>query len=233
VDIVIAGGHGTVARHLGRLLAERGDRVRGLIRKPEQRGDLEQLGVDPVLLDLEEASVDGYRDAIAGADAAVFAAGAGPGSGAARKETVDHGAAVKLAEAARAAGVGRYVMVSAMGTDDPPDGDDVFAVYLRAKARADRELMASDLDWTVVRPGRLTDDEGTGRVELARHVDRGEVPREDVAAVLVAVLDDDRTSGHVFELVGGDTPVHDAIGGLVTGTNGARGTRRTRRRRGA
>lgn len=215
MDVAIAGGHGTVARHLGRMLATRGDRVRGLIRDPRQRPDLVELGVEPVLLDLEAADVDAYARAIAGADAVVFAAGAGPGSGPERKETVDYGAAVKLLAAARRAGTDRYVMVSAMGTDDPPGGDDVFSVYLRAKARADQQLTVSDRAWTVVRPGRLTDDPGTGKVTLARHVPRGEVPREDVAAVLLAVLDDDRTVGHVLEVVGGDTPVRDGLDRLV------------------
>ena len=215
MDVAIAGAHGKVARHLGRRLAERGDRVRGIVRDPAHEGDLRAIGVEPVLLDLEEADAGDLAAVIDGADAVVFAAGAGPGSGAARKETVDHGAAVKLIEAARRAGVDRYVMVSAMGTDDPPGGDDVFEVYLRAKARADAELMASGLAWTVVRPGRLTDDAATGTVTLARHVDRGEVPRRDVAAVLSAVLDDPRTVGHVLEVVSGTVPVAEALDELV------------------
>ena len=215
MDVAVAGAHGKVARHLGRRLAERGDRVRGVVRDRAHEGDLRAIGVEPVLLDLEEADADDLAGVIAGADAVVFAAGAGPGSGAARKETVDHGAAVKLIEAAQRAGVDRYVMVSAMGTDDPPGGDDVFEVYLRAKARADEELMASGLDWTVVRPGRLTDDVETGTVTLARHLDRGEVSRRDVAAVLRAVLDDPRTVGHVFEIVAGTVPIGDALDRLV------------------
>ncbi len=213
--IVIAGGYGQVARHLGRILRDRGDDVVGLIRDPDQSGDLDAAGVEPLVVDLEEVRPVDLVDVVRGADAVVFAAGAGPGSGAARKETVDYGAAVKLREAARGAGVDRYVMVSAMGTDDPPEGDDVFSVYLRAKARADRELMATDLAWTVVRPGRLTDEPGIGRVRLARHVERGEVPREDVAAVLAAVLYDDRTVRRVFEVVGGDTPVDRALDAVV------------------
>jgi uncharacterized protein YbjT (DUF2867 family) len=123
---------------------------------------------------------------------------------------------VKLRDAAEQAGVGRYIMISAMGTDDPPDGDEVFAVYLRAKARADRDVMASDLAWTIVRPGSLTDDAGTGTVTLARHVDRGRIPRADVAAVVVAALDDDATAGHIVEVVGGDTPIATALA-AVTG----------------
>jgi uncharacterized protein YbjT (DUF2867 family) len=216
VDVAIAGGHGQIALHLGRMLSERGDTVRGLIRSPDQQDDLAEVGARGVVLDLERASVVEVTDAIDGADAVVFAAGAGPGSGAARKETVDHEAAVKLRDAAEQAGVARYIMISAMGTDDPPDGDGVFDVYLRAKARADRDVMASDLAWTIVRPGSLTDDAGTGTVTLARHVDRGRVPRADVAAVVVAALDDPATAGHIVEVVGGDTPIAEAFA-AVTG----------------
>lgn len=215
MDVVIAGAHGKVARHLTRHLAARGDVVVGLIRDPAQAADIAEDGGRPVVLDLEQASAAEVSDAIAQADAVVFAAGAGAGSGAARKETVDYGAAVLLIDAAERGGVPRYVMVSAMGTDDPPTDDEVFSVYLRAKARADAALMASDLAWTIVRPGRLTDEEPTGRVHVARHVDRGAIPRADVADVLAAVLAWPDTAGHVFEVVGGDTPVEVAIEALV------------------
>jgi uncharacterized protein YbjT (DUF2867 family) len=215
MDIAIAGGHGQIARLLTRRLAARGDRVRAIIRNPDHRDDVAADGAEAVVLDMEAAAADALADVITGCEAVVFAAGAGAGSGAARKDTVDYGAAAKLISAAQQAGVRRYVMVSAMGTDDPPSGDDVFSVYLRAKARADDELMASDLDWTVVRPGRLTDDPAAGAVTLARHVQRGAVSRDDVAAVLAAVLGEPRTAGKVFELVGGDTPIEQAIAHLA------------------
>lgn len=215
MDVAIAGAHGRVARHLGCRLAGRGDRVRGIIRDRAQEGDLRAISVEPVLLDLEAATPSQLARVIDGADAVVFSAGAGPGSGAERKETVDYGAAVKLIDAARQAGVDRYVMVSAMGTDDPPQGNDVFAVYLRAKARADRALMDSDLDWTIVRPGRLADGPAEGEVTIARHVGEGEVRRRDVAAVLLAVLDEPATIGHVLEVVGGATPVRAAVSEAV------------------
>lgn len=216
MDVVaIAGGHGQIALQLTLLLAAEGTEVRSLIRNPAHADDVGEAGGTPQLLDLEGTGGDAMTSALRDCDALVFAAGAGPGSGAARKETVDYGAAVALTDACRAAGVTRYVMVSAMGTDDPPGGDDVFAVYLRAKARADAALMDSDLSWTVVRPGRLTDDPATGRVSLARHVDRGEIPRADVATVLAAVLHRPDTIGKVFEVVGGEVPIPEALDALA------------------
>lgn len=216
--VTIAGGHGQVALLLSERLAARGDEVVGLIRDLSQSADLRDHGATPAVLDLEEATVEELATVITGSNAVVFAAGAGPGSGAARKETVDYGAAAKLVAAAERAGVDRFVMVSAMGTDEPPVDDDVFSVYLRAKARADRRLADSDLDWTIVRPGRLTDDPPTGNVELGRHVPRGEVPRADVAAVLAASLDDDQTVGRVFEVVSGVAPLGDAFSTLDDAT---------------
>lgn len=217
MDVAIAGGHGKIALHLSRMLSQRGDQVRGLIRNEDQSDDLREVGSTPVVFDLETADAAALAGVISDADAVVFAAGAGPGSGAERKETVDHQGAVKLLAAAQTAGAQRYVVVSSMGADDPPLGDEVFAVYLQAKARADQAVMDSDRAWTVVRPGGLTDDPGTGLVALARHVERGKVPREDVAAVIVAVLDDDRTIGRVFEVVGGDTEIVKALSDLASG----------------
>ncbi|MYT31190.1 MULTISPECIES: NAD(P)H-binding protein [unclassified Streptomyces] len=212
--IVIAGGHGQIALRLERLLHARGDEVAGIVRRPEQAGDLLAAGAEPVVCDLESASVADVARHVEGADAAVFAAGAGPGSGAARKDTVDRGAATLFADAAEAAGVRRFVVVSAMGADrEPSEGTDpVFAAYLRAKGAADADVRArAGLDWTILRPGRLTDDPGTGQVTLADATGRGAVPRDDVAAVLAALLDEPGTIGRTLELIGGDVPVADAV----------------------
>jgi uncharacterized protein YbjT (DUF2867 family) len=209
MNIVIAGGHGQIARQLGRLLADRGDRVRGLIRNPDQAGDLEAIGVEPVVFDLERD--DGLATAIEGADVAVFAAGAGPGSGAARKETMDRDGAIKLIEACKADGVGRYLIVSSMGAKPGVTGDEVFEVYLRAKFEADEAVRASGLDYTVVRPGALTDDPGTGRIAVAPDLARGSVARADVAATFAAMLEAPNTIGKTLDLVGGDTPIADAV----------------------
>jgi len=208
--VAIAGGHGKIALILGRLLAERGDAVRGLIRNPDQEDDLRAAGIEPVVCDLEG---DGdVAAAIRGADAVVFAAGAGPGSGDARKSTMDRGGAVKLIDAARAEGISRYLIVSSMGADKAPaEGAEGFGAYLRAKFEADEALRASGLDFTVVRPGGLTEDEGTGRVRIAASTGRGQIPRADVAAVLLACLDDAGTIGKSFDVISGETPIAEAV----------------------
>jgi nucleoside-diphosphate-sugar epimerase len=213
--VAIAGGHGKIALLLGRLLAERGDTVRGLIRNPAQEDALRAIGIQPVICDLEG---DGdVAAAVRGADAVVFAAGAGPGSSEARKTTMDLEGAVKLIDAAEAEGVSRYLMVSAMGAADPPAegsdaaGNEVFGAYLRAKAGADEALRASGLDYTIVRPGGLTDDPGTGLVSVAERLDRGQIPRADVAAVFLACLDEPATIGKSFDLISGNTPIAEAL----------------------
>lgn len=211
MDIVIAGAHGQIARRLARRLTARDDRVRGLIRNPDHREDLEADGSEPVLCDLEEATVADVAEAIAGADAAIFAAGAGPGSGPERKRTVDRDGAIKLVEAAEQASVRRFLIVSSVGAEDPPEGDEGFAVYLQAKAAADAAVQESGLEWTIVRPGGLTDDPGTGRLRVDTDPHRGEVPREDVAAALEALLHDAPAPGRVVYVNGGDTPAAEAL----------------------
>jgi uncharacterized protein YbjT (DUF2867 family) len=215
MDIVIAGAHGKIARRLARLLVARGDSVRGLIRNRDHAEDLRDDGSEPVLLDLEAAEPEQVAEAVAGADAVIFAAGAGPGSGPERKLTVDRDGAIKLLEGARAADVPRYVMISSVGAEDPPDDDDVFSVYLHAKADADRALTASDRDWTVVRPGFLSDDTGTGRVRIQTDPIRDRVPRDDVAAVLAAVLAEPRSARLTIYVVGGEDPIEQALDAVL------------------
>jgi uncharacterized protein YbjT (DUF2867 family) len=215
MDVVIAGAHGKIARRLARLLVARGDSVRGLIRNPDHAEDLRDDGSEPVLLDLEAAEPEQVAEAVAGAGAVVFAAGAGPGSGPERKLTVDRDGAIKLLEGARAADVPRYVMISSVGAEDPPDDDDVFSVYLHAKADADRALTASDRDWTVVRPGFLSDDPGTGRVRIQTDPIRDRVPRDDVAAVLAAVLAQPRSARLTIYVVGGEDPIEQALDAVL------------------
>jgi uncharacterized protein YbjT (DUF2867 family) len=212
VNVTIVGGHGQVAMRLAKLLAERGDSPRGIIRQTEQADDLEAIGAEPIVLDIENREIS---DAVAGADAVVFAAGAGPGSGPARKRTVDYGGAVALVEAAQQHDIRRYVMVSAMGANRPERWSDRIRPYYEAKAEADKYLAESGLDYTIVRPGGLTDEPGTGRVEIAERLERrGSVSRDDVAAVIAEVLRADNTIGKGFDLLGGDRPIREAVASL-------------------
>jgi uncharacterized protein YbjT (DUF2867 family) len=212
MNVVIVGGHGRIAMRLSKLLADRGDSPRGIIRKTEQAPDLEAIGAEPIVLDIENLEID---DAVAGADAVVFAAGAGPGSGPARKRTVDHAGAVKLADAAKGHGIRRYLMVSAIGANHPDRWSGQMKPYYEAKAEADKYVEESGLDYTIVRPGRLTDDPGTGKVDLGDGPGGvGSVTRDDVALVLAELLTADNAIGKDFDLLNGETPVAEAIAAL-------------------
>jgi uncharacterized protein YbjT (DUF2867 family) len=216
VRVAIAGAHGQIAMQLIPLLLAGNAEVIGLIRNPDQADEIRAAGAEPVLCDLETADVESIAEAVAGADTVVFAAGAGAGSGAERKLTMDRDGAIKLlhATAATAATAPRYVMVSAVGAESAPAGDDVFSVYLRAKADADAAVMATDRAWTIVRPGGLTDEPGTGRVRIDSAPFRGRIPRADVAAVLARVVLDGLASRRVFYLNGGPEPIDRALAAL-------------------
>ncbi|WP_111768538.1 NAD(P)H-binding protein [Nakamurella deserti] len=226
--IVIAGGHGRIALLLARRLRDRGHEPVGLIRNADHAADLAAAGAQPVVLDLESSGVDAVAAVLAGADAAVFAAGGGPDSGAARKLAVDRDGAVLLADAAVAAGVRRLLVVSSMGADDfgpaegldadvaaglrdDPDGLDVFTVYQRAKGAADAAVRDRDLDWTIVRPGGLVDDAPTGSVTVAASTGRGTIPRSDVAEVIAVALDQGLAIRRQFEVVSGPEPIPVAL----------------------
>jgi uncharacterized protein YbjT (DUF2867 family) len=198
------------------VLVDRGDDVIGLIRNPRHAEDVRAAGAAPETCDLEHATVDQVAAAVGGSDAVVFAAGAGPGSGAARKLTMDRDGAIKLLDAT-AVDSSHYVMLSSIGAENPPDGDDVFSVYLRAKAEADAAVMASGRDWTIVRPGRLTDDSGTGRVRIDSAPFRGEIPRDDLAALLADVLHHPRARRHVLYVNAGPEPIDKALEAALTG----------------
>jgi uncharacterized protein YbjT (DUF2867 family) len=213
MEVVVVGGHGKVALRLLRLLAREGHRGRGVIRKAEQVSDLEEAGAEPVLCDLERG--DDLRPHLGAADAIVFAAGAGPGSGAERKRMVDYGAAVKSIEAARDLRVARFVIVSSIGTHAVEGASEAMRPYLEAKRDADDALKKSGLDWTIVKPGHLTDEPGNSRIEVSRTFGRrAEVPRDDVALVLLECLQAPNTIGVEFELFAGDVPVREAVRSL-------------------
>jgi uncharacterized protein YbjT (DUF2867 family) len=217
VIVAIAGAHGKIALRLTRLLSADGDSVIGLIRNTDQATDVSDRGGSPVLCDLESASEGQIAAAINGADAAVFAAGAGGRGGAARTLTVDRDGAIKLLRAASNAGVPRYLIISAGGAEDPPDGDDDLSIYLRAKADADAAVQSTDLEWTILRPGALTDDPGTGRVRVDPMPGRGTVSRDDVAAALARLLHDERAAHRVLYVNGGDQPLDQALEAVLSG----------------
>src|SRR5215207_766572 len=213
MKVLVAGAHGKTARRLVRMLAQDGHEVQGLVRKEEQLPDVETDGAEPVLVDLEKGEVEGaVGRAVEGCDAVIFAAGAGPGSGAARKETMDYGGAVKLVEAAERHGVRRYLMLSSMGAGDPGSGSEAMQPYLFAKSRADERVQESDLDYTIIRPGSLTEEEGAGMIEAAEVLGRrGEIPREDVARTYAEALEKPNTYSKTFEIIGGETPIREAL----------------------
>jgi uncharacterized protein YbjT (DUF2867 family) len=210
--VAIAGGHGKIALQMERLLSEAGHEAVGIIRNPDQAADLLVVGGIPLVIDLEHTDVETVATDLVGVDAVVFAAGAGPGSGAERKWTVDRDAAILMADAAEHAGVRRYVMISARRADDyDPDSDEVFSIYLRAKSEADANLRTRDLDWTIVRPGGLTDDPPTGKVTIADDTGDGTIPRADVAAVVVEALVERLAIRRQFEVISGDQPIAEAL----------------------
>jgi uncharacterized protein YbjT (DUF2867 family) len=208
MKVLVAGANGQIGQYLVRMLAEEGHEVRAMIRDEDQAQGLRELGGEPVVADLEGE----VAHTVEGCDAVIFSAGGGPGSGAEKKETIDRGGAVKLVDAAREHGARRYVMVSAIGAADPEAGSEAMQPYLFAKAQADQALQESGLDYTIVRPGSLTDETGTGTVEAAPSLGRrGEIPREDVARTLVVTLEKENTFGKTFEVLSGDTPIEEAL----------------------
>ena len=208
MKIAVVGAHGKIAMLLHPILIENGHSVRGIIRKENQKDDLKEVGVEPVVADIEE--LDDISEPVGDADAVLFAAGAGPGSGAERKWTVDRDGAIKLIDACIKNGIDRYVIISAMGLDQPR-GNEVFRTYQIAKAEADETLRNSRLKYTIVKPGRLTDESGTGMVSIGKDLERGEIPRKDVAAVLASVFETPETVGQEFDLVSGNTPISKAL----------------------
>ncbi|MEU6135365.1 SDR family oxidoreductase [Nocardioides sp. NPDC047086] len=215
--IAIVGGHGKVALHLHPLLAAAGHTPVALVRSESYRAELEALRAEVGLLDIENQDADGFAAAFSGCDAVVFAAGGGPDGNKERKRTVDLEGSTKSIAGAKAAGIRRFVQISAIGVDDPVSADagEVWKAYVEAKRDADIALRDSDLEWTILRPGGLTDEPGTGRVKLAPKLERGTIPRADVAAVIAAVIDDDATVGKQWEVVSGDASIDEAIAAVL------------------
>lgn len=214
--VVIVGGHGKVALRLAEALTGQGHTVRSTIRNEAHGADVEDAGAEPYLLDIEGSDAEDFAEVFGSAHAVVFSAGGGGDGNVERKRTVDLEGSLKSIEAAKLTGITRFVQVSAMGVDEPvaDDAAPAWRAYVEAKRDADVALRASGLDWTIVRPGRLTDGPATDSVRMAPRLPPGEISRADVAAVIVAVLEDDSTVGHQFELTEGDQTVSDAIASL-------------------
>lgn len=212
MHVFIAGANGQIGQLLLREMADSDHEARALIRHPEQGPDLQQLGAtETVLGDLEHDC----SEAMKGCDAVIFAAGSGPHTGPDKTIDVDQNGAVQLIDTARAMGIKRFIMVSSMGAGAPESGPEKLRPYLRAKHSADEHLKRSGLTYTIVRPGRLTNDEGTGKVAVSEKLDGGgKIPRADVASVLLAVLDSDTTANRVFEVASGATPVGESLAQL-------------------
>ncbi len=211
MHVLIVGGHGQIALFLTDLLHERGDQVRSLIRNIDHAQDVKGAGGAPVVVDLEATTEEELDLVLTDIDAIVFAAGAGPGSSAERKDTVDHQGSTLLVEAAKRTGTKRYVIVSSTGADPDHEGDDLFDAYLRAKGRADRDVAASGLDFTIIRPVRLTSVHGSRNVSLGDEVEQNEIQREDVAGIISEVLRSDNTIGKTFLASSGSTPIDKAV----------------------
>ncbi|MEH6708997.1 MAG: SDR family oxidoreductase [Alloalcanivorax venustensis] len=209
MKILIAGANGKIGRHLVRGLAKSDHICRAMVRDPAQEWELRQLGADEVVV----ADLEGdCRAALITCDAVVFTAGSGPHTGPEKTVDVDQNGAINLIDQAQDMGVERFVIVSSMRADEPDSGPEKMRHYFIAKQNADNHLRASELAYTIVRPGKLTEDDGTGKVRLAeRFEDFGEIPRQDVAAVLQAVLENPATAGREFDLLSGDQPVADAV----------------------
>jgi uncharacterized protein YbjT (DUF2867 family) len=214
MDVVVAGGHGKIALLLEAYLTDAGHHVRALIRNPAHAGDVEASGAIAVVADLEALSSEQLATTIGTADAIVYAAGAGAGSGPERKWSMDYGGAVKLIEVSRRNAIDRYVMVSAVGADPDAPDDGGFGTYLRAKGKADADLAASGLSHTIVRPVGLTDDPGTGLISTDDERGSRQIPRADVAAALIGVLGRPETAGVTFVVRSGTTEIAAAISAL-------------------
>ncbi|WP_405058677.1 SDR family oxidoreductase [Kribbella sp. NBC_01505] len=214
--VVIAGGHGQIALRLTKLLSDDGHEVVGLVRNPDHETDVAAAGGQVAVLDLEQADADAVAEVLAQADVAIFAAGAGAGSGNDRKDTVDRGAAALFADASVQAGVRRHIQVSSMGADraETLTDDESFTIYLRAKKAAEDDLRSRDLDWTILRPGHLTNDAGTGEILIADKTGNGSISRDDVALVLAGLCTTTASIGRILELISGDTPVKKALANL-------------------
>lgn len=210
--VAIIGGHGKVALHLTKILTGQDHQVSSLFRNPDHSQEVEQAGATPVVADLAELSKEQMAEIFRGHDAVVWSAGSG-GSSPEATYAVDRDAAIRSMDAAKEAAVGRYVMVSYLGAgkDHGVPEDNGFFHYAEAKAAADEHLRNSELAWTILGPGGLTTDAGTGKIEVSSKPQNDSVPREDVAHVAAVVLGNLGTVDRTIEFTSGDTPIAEAV----------------------
>ncbi|PTX61791.1 putative NAD(P)-binding protein [Melghirimyces profundicolus] len=209
MKVVVIGANGKIGRHLVQLLSQRDHQVRAVIRDDAQKPKMEELGADEVVVADLEKKID---HAVAGCDAIVFTAGSGSHTGADKTMLVDLDGAFKTIDAGVAHGVERFLMVSSMMADRPEQGTERIRHYFVAKGRADERLRDSGLNYTIVRPGRLTDEPAKGTVSIQEnHETFGEIPRADVAATIVESLQSENTYRRSFDLLTGDVPIEEAL----------------------
>ncbi|WP_371069357.1 SDR family oxidoreductase [Sediminibacillus sp. JSM 1682029] len=216
MKVLVVGANGQIGKHLVTIMQNKDNlEAKAMIRKQEQAAVFEELNAETAVVDLEQ-DIDTIAKAAEGTDAVVFTAGSGPHTGKDKTIMVDLDGAVKTIEAAKAAGVKRFIMISSFDTrrEAIQAAPSSFAPYVAAKHYADEWLKRTDLDYTIIHPGALTNEEGTGKVKAATEVERGEVPREDIANVIAASLENDSTIGKEFQVVGGTTPINEAIRAL-------------------
>lgn len=211
MKVAIIGANGGVGTFLGEILAKRGDNPVGYIRDAAQAPALEKLGMQTEIADLMETTIEEYAQLLEDTDAIVFTAGAG-GAGVDLTKAVDGEGVRKMIAAAQMAEVKRFLLVSAFpdaGRDQ--ETTESFELYMKVKRQADVDLVHSKLAWTILRPGTLTDNPGTGQVDLGQAISYGEVPREDVAGVLAELLKHPETTYSILELTEGDLSIEDAV----------------------
>jgi uncharacterized protein YbjT (DUF2867 family) len=214
MNILVVGANGQIGKHLVRKIQNTTEHTAiAMVRKEEQIAQFKEQGARTELVDLE-GSIDDIARAAKDADTVVFTAGSGGHTGADKTMMIDLDGAIKTIEAAKQAGVKRFVIVSAIGVHHRDKWMGSVPYYSAAKHYADIWLRESGLDYTIIRPGLLTNDVGTGEIKVAMDIERGDISREDVASTILASLENDHTIGKEFDLIGGETLIEDALTSL-------------------
>ncbi|WP_181347605.1 SDR family oxidoreductase [Thalassobacillus sp. CUG 92003] len=210
MEVLVAGANGKTGRLIVQNLEAAGHTAHAMVRKEEQKSEMEMMGANPILADLE----GDVGQAVKGKDAIIFAAGSGSSTGSDKTKSVDRDGAINLMQATENFGIKKFVMLSAMAADNPERGPEELKFYLQMKGEADEYLRGTELDYTIVRPGALTDEEPTDNIQVGKEVERGSVPRADVAKTMIQCLEEQSVFHKTFEMVSGDTPIEEALRSL-------------------